>query len=93
MGLESGALLGSIVTTIGGLLGVVLSKCRCKYMRNSDNECDPKCSFSDQKLDDHHEIDLFEQRIDDIPSLIISKKHKLIVLYNECTRNQTNPND
>ena len=35
MGVES-ALLGSIVTTIGGLAGVVLAKCRCVYTRGPD---------------------------------------------------------
>lgn len=66
--------IGSIITTLGGLAGIVISKCRCKYTRNENDECDPKCSFSDQKLDDHHEIDLYEQKIDDIPLLIITKK-------------------
>ena len=44
MGVES-ALLGSIVTTIGGLLGVVLSKCRCVYKRD-DDDCNPLAANS-----------------------------------------------
>ena len=73
MGVESMA-LGSIITTLGSLCGVILSKRRCKYTRNDENECDPKCAFSDQKLDDHHELDLFEQKVDDVSLLIITKK-------------------
>ena len=71
MGVES-ALLGSIVTTIGGLLGVVLSKCRCVYKRD-DEGCNPACGFSDKPLNDHHEIDIFEHTIDDTAVLIITK--------------------
>ena len=73
MGLESGALLGSIVTTIGGLCGVILSKCRCVYKRD-DEGCNPACGFSDKPLNDHHEIEIFEHKIDDTPVLIITKK-------------------
>ena len=76
MGVES-ALLGSIVTTIGGLSGVILSKCRCVYKRD-DEGCNPACGFSDKPLNDHHEIDIFEHTIDDTAVLIITKKHNLL---------------
>ena len=79
MGVES-ALLGSIVTTIGGLLGVVLSKCRCIYKRDDDG-CNPPCGFSDKPLNDHHEIDIFEHTIDDTAVLILTKKVNLIIKY------------
>ena len=72
MGVES-ALLASIVTTIGGLMGVVLAKCRCVYTRNDDG-CNPACGFSDKPLNDHHEIEIFEHHIHDTPVLIITKK-------------------
>jgi len=72
MGVES-ALLGSIVTTIGGLMGVILSKCRCVYTRNEDGR-NPACGFSDKPLNDHHEIEIFEHQIHDTPVLIITKK-------------------
>ena len=72
MGVES-ALLGSIVTTIGGLMGVVLAKCRCVYTRNDDGY-NPACGFSDKPLNDHHEIEIFEHQIHDTPVLIITKK-------------------
>ena len=71
MGVES-ALLGSIVTTIGGLLGVVLSKCRCVYKRD-DEGCNPACGFTEKPLNDNHEIDIFEHTIDDTAVLIITK--------------------
>ena len=75
MGVES-ALLGSIVSIIGGLLGVVLSKCRCVYKRDEDG-CNPACGFSDKPLNDHHEIEILEHKVDDTAVLIITKK-KLI---------------
>ena len=73
MGVE-GALLGSIVTTIGGLGGVSLAKCRCDYKRDDDGGCNPAYGFSDKPLSDHHEIEIFEHRVDDCPVLIITKK-------------------
>ena len=47
------------MTTIGGLMGVVLAKCRCVYTRNDDGY-NPACGFSDKPLNDHHEIEIFE---------------------------------
>ena len=78
MGVES-ALLGSIVATVGGLAGVILAKCRCVYKRDDDGTCNPACGFSDKPLNDHHEIEIFEHRVDDCPVLIITKKHSIIV--------------
>ena len=75
MGVES-ALLGSIVTSIGGLLGIVMSKLRCVY-RHDDSGCcaaGTACGFSDKPLNDHHEIEIFEHSIDATPVLIITKK-------------------
>ena len=75
MGVES-ALLGSIVTSIGGLLGIVISKLRCVY-RHDDSGCcaaGTACGFSDKPLNDHHEIEIFEHSIDGHPVLIITKK-------------------
>ena len=75
MGVES-ALLGSIVTTIGGLLGIVISKLRCVY-RHDDSGCcaaGTACGFSDKLLNGHHEIEIFEHAIDATPVLIITKK-------------------
>ena len=77
MGVES-SLLGSIVTTIGGLLEVVLSKCRCVY-KHDDEGCNPACGFSDKPLNDHHEIDILEHTIDDTAVLIILEKHNLTI--------------
>ena len=74
-GAESMA-LGSIITTLGGLFGVVLAKCRCVCRRDDDGCCGAgtACGFSDKPLNDHHEIDIFEYHIDDTPVLIITNK-------------------
>ena len=73
MGAES-ALLGSLITSISGLLAVCISKCKCIY-RHTENGCEPACGFSDRPLaPDDHEIEIFNEHISDIPVLIISKK-------------------
>ena len=73
-GAEWGALLGTAITSISGLLAVIISKCNCTY-RHVDNECQPACGFSDKPLTpDQHEIEIFNETINDIPILIISKK-------------------
>ena len=72
-GAEWGALLGTAITSISGLLAVIISKCKCTY-RHVDNECQPACGFSDKPLTpDQHEIEIFNETINDIPILIISK--------------------
>ena len=74
-GAESMA-IGSLITTCGGLMGVRLSKCRCIYRRDEEGCCGTgtACGFSDKPLNDHHEIDIFEYHVADIPVLIITKK-------------------
>ena len=73
MGAES-ALLGSLITSISGLLAVCTSKCKCIY-RHTENGCEPSCGFSDRPIaPDHHEIEIFNETVNDIPVLIISKK-------------------
>ena len=73
MGAES-ALLGSLITSVSGLLAVCISKCKCIY-KHTENGCEPSCGFSDRPLGpDDHEIEIFNEQISDIPVLIISKK-------------------
>ena len=69
-----GMMIGSLITSGSALIGVVLAKCRCIYKRDSEGNCSPACGFSDKPLYDHHEIDIYEHQIDDVPVLIISKK-------------------
>ena len=69
-----GMMIGSLITSGSALIGVVLAKCRCIYKRDSEGNCSPACGFSDKPLNDHHEIDIFEQQVDDVPVIIITKK-------------------
>ena len=75
MGAES-ALLASLITSGAGLLGVILSKCKMVYKRDSEGNCSPICAFSDKALiPEDHEIDVFHEQVGtDIPVLIITKK-------------------
>ena len=73
MGAES-ALLGSLITSVSGLLAVCISKCECIY-RHGENGCEQSCGFSDRPLaPEDHEIEIFNEHVNDIPVLIISKK-------------------
>ena len=72
-GTESMA-VGSLITACSGLCGVILAKCRCIYKRDPEGNCNPACGFSDKPLNDHHEIDLFRETVDDCEVLIITKK-------------------
>ncbi len=74
MGAES-ALLGSLITSVTGLLAVCISKLKCVYRQGPDGECQPACGFSDKPLSsDKHEIEVFNETIEDVPIIIISKK-------------------
>jgi hypothetical protein len=69
-----GMMIGSLITSGSALIGVILAKCRCIYKRDSEGNCSPACGFSDKPLNDHHEIDIIEQQVDDVPVIIITKK-------------------
>ena len=75
-GTEYAALMGSLITSISGLLAVCISKCKCMYRHTDDKGCEPSCGFSDKALSpDKHEIEIFNELVgNDIPVLIISKK-------------------
>lgn len=75
MGAESMA-IGSIITTFGGLCGVVLSKCKCIYKRDDEGNCSPIFSFTDKPIQaDNDEIKINHENLGgEIPVIIISKK-------------------
>lgn len=73
MGAES-ALLGSAVSTIGGLLAVCIAKTKCSYRRTSEG-CVPQCAFMDAVLEkDHEEIEVHKITVNDVELLYVSKK-------------------
>ena len=67
--------LGSLITALSGLIGIVLSKCKCSY-RREDGECLPGCAFQDKLIFDEkkHELEISQHMIDDISLLIVTKK-------------------
>ena len=68
------ALLGSAVSTIGGLLAVCIAKTKCAYRRQEDG-CEPSCAFMDAVLEkDHEEIEVHTVRINDVELLYVKKK-------------------
>ncbi len=75
MGAES-ALLASLIASGAGLLGVVLSKCKMIYKRDTEGNCSPVCAFSDKAIiPDEHEIEIFHEHVgNDVPVLIITKR-------------------
>ena len=80
MGAESMA-LGSIITAFSGLIGIILSKCKCSY-RREDGECLPGCAFQDKPIfDEKHELEISHHTLDDIPVLLITKKNNIKVKW------------
>ena len=72
-GTES-ALLGSAVSTLGGLLAVCLAKTKCSY-RRTDQGCMPQCAFMDAVLEkDHEEIEVHTIKVNDVELLYVSNK-------------------
>ena len=66
--------LGSLITAASGLIGIVISKCKCSY-RREDGECMPGCAFQDKPIfDEKHELEISHHTIDDISLLVITKK-------------------
>ena len=62
MGAES-ALLGSLITTAGGLLMQLIAKVKCVYRHTPENGCQPACACSGQPLE-HQEEEIEVRRIE-----------------------------
>ena len=75
-GAES-AILGSAVSTIGGLLAVCLAKTKCSY-RHREGGCEPQCAFMDAVLEkDHEEIEVHKIVANDVELLYVNRKEVL----------------
>ena len=61
MGAES-ALLGSLITSLTGLCGMIIAKVKCVYRRTEDG-CQPACACSGQPLE-HQEEDIEVRRFE-----------------------------
>ncbi len=72
MGAESCA-LGSLITTVGGLLMQIISKIKCVY-RHTEDGCSPSCAFMDSKLERDTELSVHTVTANDLDLIYIGKK-------------------
>jgi len=73
MGAES-ALLGSLITTAGGLLMQLIAKIKCVY-RPTEDGCQPACACMDGKLEkEQDELEVHKVEANGIDMLYVSKK-------------------
>ena len=74
MGAES-ALLGSLITTAGGLLMQLIAKIKCVYRHNTENGCEPACACMDGKLErDQDELEVHTVQANDVDLIYVAKK-------------------
>jgi hypothetical protein len=74
MGAES-ALLGSLITTVGGLLGLLCQKVKRVY-RHDENGCQPACACMDGKIErDNDELEVHTVQANGLDLLFVGKKH------------------
>ena len=74
MGAES-ALLGSLITTVGGLLGMLCQKVKCVY-RHTEDGCSPACACMDGKIEkDNDELEVHTVQANSIDLIYVARKH------------------
>ena len=72
MGAES-ALLGSLITTAGGLLMQLISKIKCLY-RHDESGCNPSCACMDGKIEkDNDELEVHTVSANDIDLVYVAR--------------------
>ena len=75
MGAES-ALLGSLITTVGGLLGLLCQKIKCVYRHTESEGCQPACACMDGKIErDNDELEVHTVHANGLDLLFVGKKH------------------
>ena len=74
MSAESAALLGSLITSVTGLLGMVIAKVKCVY-RRTDEGCQPACACMDGKLEkDNDELEVHTVAANGVDLIYVAKK-------------------
>ena len=74
MGAES-ALLGSLITTVGGLLGLLCQQIKCVNRHDQDG-CQPACACMDGKIErDNDELEVHTVQANGLDLLFVGKKH------------------
>ena len=73
MGAES-ALLGSLITTLGGLLMQMITKIKFVY-RHTEDGCQPACACMDGKIEkDNDELEVHSVQANGIDLIYVAKK-------------------
>ena len=73
MGAES-ALLGSLITTCGGLLMQLIAKIKCVY-RHTEDGCQPACACMDKPLEkEDSELEVHTVQANGLDVLFVGKK-------------------
>ena len=74
MSAESAALLGSLITSVTGLLGMIIAKVKCVY-RSTDDGCQPACACMDGKLEkDNDELEVHTVSANGVDLIYVAKK-------------------
>ena len=73
MGAES-ALLGSLITSVTGVVGMIISKVKCVY-RRTDDGCQPACACMDGKLEkDNDELEVHTVSLNGVDLIYAARK-------------------
>ena len=73
MGAES-ALLGSLITTAGGLLMQLIAKIKCVYWHTEEG-CQPACACMDKPLERDNELEVHTVQANDLDLIYVARKH------------------
>ena len=77
-GTESAALLGSLITSVTGLLGLIIAKVKCVY-RRTDEGCQPACTCMDGKLEkDNDEPEVHTVSANGVDLIYVAKKESYV---------------
>ena len=69
-----GFALGSFITSVTGLLGLIIAKVKCVY-RRTDEGCQPACACMDGKLEkDNDELEVHTVSANGVDLIYVAKK-------------------
>ena len=69
-----GFALGSLITSVTGLLGLIIAKVKCVY-RRTDEGCQPACACMDGKLEkDNDELEVHTVSANGVDLIYVAKK-------------------
>ena len=69
----SDAVMGALVASITGLIGICLSKTKCHYS-NHNGKCERRCAFMDSKLIDDKEINIEHIQANGVELIAVTRR-------------------